>query len=252
MDTKMRKIGFFEAAGGAIFLSVFTFVLSFIVHLYATAFDPLEILNGIRISAAISSVVFIGGTFIFWLRGGRSNTSVDFAERLELVRSVLSPIEKKAEKMFWSAERRWNCNTHIRLEGVSIKVDLHDLDVPTSISVVEVLIAVKDKIGRLKVVTGRGLHSDGKPKIRPAVIKLLQEKQEEHDWDIKLGTGSISLRPIGPRKSRKEIILKTLLYGVPLAIVGGLAFWELSNGSQLGAAIGIFSGLFLAGVLSSN
>ena len=252
MSTEIRKIGFFEAAGGAIFLSVFTFVLSFIVHFYATAFDPLEILNGIRISAAISSVVFFGGTFTFWLRGGRKNISVDFTERVELVRSVLSPIEKKAEKMFWSSERRWKCTTHVKLEGVAIKVDLHDLDVPTSISVVEVLIAVKDKIGRLKVVTGRGLHSDGKPKIRPTVIKLLQDKQVEHDWDIKLGAGSINLRPIGPRKSRKEIILKTLLYGIPLAIVGGLAFWELSNGSQFGAGIGVFSGLFLAGVLSSN
>tara|TARA_B100000214_G_scaffold264803_1_gene196057 strand:- start:65 stop:832 length:768 start_codon:yes stop_codon:yes gene_type:complete len=252
MESEIKRLGFFEAAGGAIFLAVITFVLTFIVHLYATVFDPLQILKGLSISAAISSSVFFVGTFVFWLRGGRKNSTVNFGERLELVRSVLSPIEKKAEKMFWSNERRWKCITHVKIEGVAIKVDLHDLDVPTSISVLEVLIAVKDKIGRLKVVTGRGLNSDGKPKIRPAIIKLLQEKQSEHDWDMKLAAGSISLRPIGARKSRKEIIAKTLIYGIPLSIVGYLAFLELSNGSQLGAIIGAFSGIFLAGVLSSN
>ena len=252
MDEKIEKRGFFEAAGGAIFLSIITFVLTFIVHLYATVFNPSEILNGVAISAAISSSVFFVGTFVFWIKGGSKKNTVDFGQRLELIRSVLSPIEKRAEKMFWSSERRWKCITHVKREGVAIKVDLHDLDVPTSVSVVDVLIAVKDKVGRLKVVTGRGLHSDGKPKIRPAIIKLLQEKQSEHDWDMKLAAGSISLRPIGTRKSRKEIIIKTLIYGIPLSIVGSLAFWELSNGSQLGTVIGAFSGIFLAGVLSSN
>ena len=130
-------------------------------------------------------------------------------------------------------------------------VDLHDLDVVTGRAVVEVLIAVRHKIGRIRLVTGRGKRSTGEPKMRPVILEMLRARQNEHGWDLQIGAGTVSLRPRRPRASPTRVAVRFTIFAIPFTIAGWLSFSEIGSGDQIGQAIGVMAGLFLAAILAS-
>ena len=246
-----RKMGWKEAFQTGFVLGVVGFVFTFILHLYYIALNPDLILRGFRVAFASSVFITIVGFFSFKLVGKKVWEGHQGLNPLDVLRTVLFPIEEKATKLLWSPIRTWKLTTHVRSEGIGTTVDLHDLDVKTGKDVLEILIAVRKKIGRIRLVTGRGKHSSKEAKMRPAILEMLRQRQVEHNWNLQIGQGSVTLRPRKNKISNGMMFLKFLLFSIPLCIGGYFGFSAIGNGDEISQIVGLVSGAFLAAILAS-
>tara|TARA_B000000532_G_scaffold155612_1_gene125161 strand:- start:6510 stop:7325 length:816 start_codon:yes stop_codon:yes gene_type:complete len=246
-----RKMGWKEAFQTGLVLGVVGFVFTFILHLYYIALNPDLILRGFKVAFGSSLFLTFSGTICFKLVGKKVWEGHQGLDPIDVLKNVLSPIEKMADNLLWSPVRTWKIKTHVRSEGIGTTVDLHDLDVKTGKAVVEVLIAVRNKVGRIRLVTGRGKHSSKEAKMRPAILEMLRKRQLEHNWNMQIGQGSVTLRPRKNKISNGMMFLKFLLFAIPLSIGGFFGFSAIGNGDEISQVVGLVSGAFLAAILAS-
>lgn len=246
-----RKMGWKEAFQTGFVLGVVGFVFTFILHLYYIALNPDLIIRGFKVAFASSLFLTFFGCISFKMVGKKVWEGHQGIDPLDVLKNVLHPIEEKATRFLWSPVRTWNVNTHIRSEGIGTTVDLHDLDVKTGKEVLEILIAVRNKVGRIRLVTGRGKHSSNEAKMRPAILEMLRNKQLEHNWNLQIGQGSVTLRPRKNRVSNGMMFFKFILFSIPLCIGGFYGFSAIGNGDEISQIVGLVSGVFLAAILAS-
>jgi len=246
-----RKMGWKEAFQTGLVLGVAGFVFTFILHLYYIALNPDLILRGFKVAFASSIFLTFFGGLCFKLIGRKVWEGHQGLDPLEVLSNVLPPIEQKASNLLWSPVRTWKISTHVRNEGIGTTVDLHDLDVKTGKAVVEVLIAVRNKIGRIRLVTGRGKHSVKGAKMRPAILEMLRQRQTEHNWNMQIGQGTVTLRPRKNKLSNSMMFFKFLVFSIPLCIGGYFGFSAIGSGDEISQVVGFVSGAFLAAILAS-
>ncbi|CAI8234280.1 MAG: hypothetical protein VX277_01755 [Candidatus Thermoplasmatota archaeon] len=246
-----RKMNWKQAFQTGLVLGIAGFVFTFILHLYYIALDPDLILRGFKVAFASSIFLTIAGSLIFKLVGKKVWEGHQGVAPLDVLRTVLSPIEQKATNLLWSPIRTWKISTHVRSEGIGTTVDLHDLDIKMGKAVVEVLIAVRNKIGRIRLVTGRGKNSPEGAKMRPAILEMLRQRQGEHNWNMQIGQGSVTLRPKKNQLSNRVMFFKFILFSIPLCIGGYFGFSAIGNGDEISQVVGFVSGAFLAAILAS-
>lgn len=143
-------------------------------------------------------------------------SKTDATEDLRRLSDALAPIEPKADKLPWAAERPWRTDSHIWQEGGVPTVDLHDLGPALARQIVAILAEEGEGIasGAVCLITGRGRHSVGRAVLPQVVGDALHDAAQTHGWRVRQGAAG-------------RIILITNELTAPRAATGALGplFW---------------------------
>ena len=102
-----RKMGWKEAFQTGLVLGVVGFVFTFILHLYYIALNPDLILRGFKVAFGSSLFLTFSGTICFKLVGKKVWEGHQGLDPIDVLKNVLSPIEKMADNLLWSPVRTW-------------------------------------------------------------------------------------------------------------------------------------------------
>ena len=137
--------------------------MSFFMHIFANGMDVSNLDESIRIGVMVgisTIVVILSYTSVRYVERSRRlseiSVEIDPIDRLQM---LLHPIEEAATSLPWADENPWTIASHVRRDRGVLTVDLHDLDLKQSKAVVEHIVESRDWLGRIRIVTGRGLHS---------------------------------------------------------------------------------------------
>lgn len=207
---------------------------------------------GAYVGSAVTTLTLIyGGWRLIELKRGIGNkVQVDKVAQL---RELLVPMEAYAAGLPWSSEKAWRISTHIRQESGTLTLDLHEMDLPGSRRILDLIIENRPMVGRIRIITGRGKNSPDRPVLRPMVNERLTPIARALDWQILAKAGSITLRPLGKRPSVKVWLVRFLFLVGPFSIALALSFEELagSGAREQGRIFGTAAGLVLTGLLAS-
>ncbi|MBT4059819.1 MAG: hypothetical protein HOE69_05885 [Euryarchaeota archaeon] len=207
---------------------------------------------GVMSGLAVSGLTLIyGGWRLFEIkRGGKEKEEVD---KVAFLRKLLASLEPHGASLPWSTQKPWRTSTHIRKERGTLTLDLHDMDLAGSRRILDLVIENRPMIGRLRIVTGRGNNSKGRPVIRPMVSERLDNVARALDWQMLANKGSITLRPLGKRPTLKKWLIRFLFFVGPFSIALALSFEELagSGAREQGRIFGAIAGIILTGLLAS-
>jgi len=150
----------------------------------------------------------------------------------------------------------WNVEERIRRERGVLTFDMHGLNAPMAAGATERLLAIRQNLKRVRVVTGRGeiLHENSAdPGIRPAVLQRLRIGAEAVDWQVLEKAGSITLRPMGIAPTKIQRARRFVIFVIPMCTIMGFTFRDLAGSTmeEQGLAFGIGAGLLLTALLSS-
>lgn len=192
-----------------------------------------------------------GGYRLFEIRRGKGKGGE--VDRVAELRKILAVVEPHAAALPWANQKAWRCATHVREERGTLTVDLHELDLAGARTVLDKIIENRPLIGRVRIITGRGKGSRGKPVIRPMVSERLDMVAKALDWQKLNKPGSITLRPLGKRPTVGRWFLRFILFVGPFTIALALSFEELagSGAREQGRIFGAAAGLVLTGLLAS-
>ena len=231
--------------------------MSFFMHIFANGMDVSDLEDSLRIGAMIgasTTVVILSYTSVRYVERNRrlSEATVDI-DPLDRLQMLLHPVEESASSLPWADERPWTIASHVRRDRGVLSIDLHDLDLKQSRVIIESIISSRDWIGRIRIITGRGLHSKTVPKIRPMVIESLRQVTSELNWELLLKKGSVTLRPIGNAPSVAKWFLRFIFLGGPITVAFAFAFRDLAGegAHTQGIKVGIALGILLSGLLAS-
>ncbi len=231
--------------------------MSFFMHIFASGMDVSNLDQSLRIGGMLGAsmtVVTLSYTSVRYVERSRrlqqATVEVDLISRLQM---LLHPIEEAAALLPWADERPWTIASHVRRDRGVLTVDLHELDLKQSRIVVEHIIASREWLGRIRIVTGRGLNSKSGPKIRPMVIERLRQVTSELNWELLLKKGSVTLRPIGAAPTLTKWFLRFIFLGGPITVAFAFAFRDLAGegAHTQGLYVGIGLGLLLSGMLAT-
>ena len=250
----MVEVGVRDALAISLVIGVMVTVMSSMMAFFALGTEVDEIGNalqtGLIIGGASGAVVLM-----FALARVRNHTEkvetrdAERAAEVDDLRAVLTHLEDATDGA-WVVEER------VRRERGVLTFDMHGLDAAQAAGATELLLAHRDELKRVRLVTGRGgiIHDkSADPGIRPAVLQRLRIGAEAVDWQVLEKAGSITLRPMGVAPSAKRRLGRFVVFVVPMTGVMALTFRDLA-GSTLadqGTAFGIAAGLFLTVLLSS-
>ena len=151
----------------------------------------------------------------------------------------------------------WDPRTKIRVERGVLTIDLIELDAEAATSIIECIIRNRQRLGRLRIVTGAEERWEGErsfPNIRPAVLQRLKIDAHGAQWQILQSRSSVVLRPMGSPPSPRRIVFRMIAYGPPMIAVMHFSFRDLagSSGSSAGGVFGICVGLLLTVLMASH
>ena len=231
--------------------------MTFFMHIFANGMDVSNLDESLRVGGLVgisTIVVVLSYTSVRYVERSRrlSEESVD-VDPIDRLQMLLHPIEEAASSLPWADEKPWTIASHVRRDRGVLTVDLHDLDLKQARAVVEHIIASRDWLGRIRIVTGRGLHSKGIPKIRPMTIERLRQVSSELNWELLLKQGSLTLRPIGDAPTFTKWLLRFVFLGGPITVAFAFAFRDLAGEGAYdqGLRVGIVLGILLSGLLAS-
>tara|TARA_B100001996_G_scaffold18433_1_gene15155 strand:- start:218 stop:997 length:780 start_codon:yes stop_codon:yes gene_type:complete len=232
--------------------------MSFFMYIFANGTEDVD-----NLSRALEIGAIVGGSTVLVFL---SYTSVRYVERnrrlaeqkpeidpLDRLQNIFYPVEEKAQSLPWAAESPWTTTTHVRRDRGVLTIDLHDLDLSLAKSVVDSIIASRDWLGRVRIITGRGLHSKTIPKLRPMVTQKLHSVTSELNWELLMKKGSVTLRPIGEAPTFNKWLLRLIFLGSPITLAFAFAFRDLAGEGAYdqGLKVGIVLGIVLSGMLAS-
>ena len=231
--------------------------MSFFMHIFANGMDVSNLEQSARIGGMVgvsTTVVILSYTSVRYVERNRrlaeDTVDIDPLDRLQM---LLHPIEESATSLPWADERPWTISSHVRRDRGVLSVDLHDLDLNQSKTILELIIGSRAWLGRVRIITGRGLHSKSVPKIRPMTIERLRQVTSELNWELLLKKGSVTLRPIGDAPTVIKWFLRFIFLGGPITIAFAFAFRDLAGegAHTQGVKVGIVLGILLSGLLAS-
>ena len=201
-----------------------------------------------------TALVFLTYTSVRYVERKRrlSEKTVD-VDSLDRLKILLHPVEELAMALPWAQENPWTIGTHVRRDRGVLTVDLHDLGVKQANVVIEHIIASREWIGRIRIVTGRGLNSKTIPKLRPMAIERLRQVCGPLNWELLLKQGSVTLRPIGDAPTVGKWLLRFIFLGTPITVAFAFAFRDLAGEGAYdqGRQVGIVLGIVLSALLAS-
>jgi hypothetical protein len=231
--------------------------MTFFMHIFSTGIEVDDLGASLKVGILVgiaTSVVILTYTSVRYVERSRrlasKETEVDALDRLQI---LFMPVEEEAQSLPWASEQPWTTASHIRRDRGVLTVDLHALGVPQARTVVEQIIASREWVGRVRIITGRGLHSKTIPKLRPMVIERLRQIERELDWELLLKKGSVTLRPVGKAPTPARWLLRFIFLGGPITIAFALSFRDLAGDGarSQGIQVGIVLGILLSGMLAS-
>ena len=231
--------------------------MSFFMFIFANGMDVSHLDRALEVGAIVGSVtafVFLCYTSVRYVERNRrlAEAAVEI-DPLDRLQALLQSVEESSSTLPWAEERPWLISTHVRRDRGVLTVDLHDLDVKQSRFVVDQIIASREWIGRVRIITGRGLNSKTIPKLRPMVIERLRGVIRELNWELLMKKGSVTLRPIGEAPTVRKWVLRFVFLGGPITFAFALAFRDLAGEGAYdqGLRVGIILGMLLSGLLAS-
>ena len=252
--TELRVRDLFSLSG---VLGLMVGTMAFFMHIFANGMDVSNLDTSLRVGGLVGismTVVTLSYTSVRYVERSRrlSEAKVD-VDPLDRLQMLLHPIEESAASLPWANERPWTIMSHVRRDRGVLTVDLHDLDLQQSKIVVEHIIASREWLGRVRVVTGRGLNSKSTPKLRPMAIERFRQVTRELNWELLLKKGSLTLRPIGDAPTLTKWFLRFIFLGGPITVAFAFAFRDLAGEGAYdqGLRVGIVLGILLSGLLAS-
>ena len=252
--TELRPRDLFTLSG---VMGLMIGTMSFFMYIFANGMDVSNLDRAMEIGGVVggsTALVFLSYTSVRYVERNRklaiATVEVDTLERLQM---LLHPIEEAAVTLPWADEKPWTTSSHVRRDRGVLSVDLHDLDLKQSRATLELIIGSRDWLGRIRIITGRGLHSATVPKIRPMVIERLRQVTRRLNWDLLLKKGSVTLRPIGAAPTLTKWFLRFIFLGSPITVAFALAFRDLAGEGAYtqGMQVGVILGILLSGLLAS-
>ncbi len=252
--TELRVRDLFSLSG---VLGLMVGTMSFFMYIFANGMDVSNLDRALEVGVIVgcaTAFVFLCYTSVRYVERGRkladSTVEIDPLDRLQ---ALLQSVEESSSSLPWAEEQPWLISTHVRRDRGTITVDLHDLDVKQSRIVVNHIIASREWVGRIRIVTGRGLNSKTIPMIRPMVIERLRGVTRELNWELLMKKGSVTLRPIGNAPTLRKWFFRLILLGSPITFAFALAFRDLAGEGayEQGLRVGIILGVILSGLLAS-
>ncbi len=231
--------------------------MTFFMHIFATGIDVDDLGKSLRIgiiTGIATTVVILSYTSVRYVERQRRLTEVEVTiDPIDRLQLLLQPLEHQAAQLPWASEKVWTTASHVRVDRGTLTVDMHELDLELARQVLEKIIASREWIGRVRIVTGRGLHSKTLPKIRPMVIERLRQVVKHLDWEILLKKGSLTLRPMGKAPTPQRWLMRFIFLGGPITIAFAFAFRDLAgDGAHTqGLLVGIGLGIILSGMLAT-
>ncbi len=238
-------------------LGVMVATMTFFMYMFASGIDVTLLEFSLRLSlttgGATSLIVLVYTSMRYIERMRKLATKqleVPIEERL---RAQLMDVEDAAADLPWAQDSAWTCNTHVRVDRGTLTVDLHDLNVPLAEKVMLRIMAGREFLGRVRVVTGRGAHSKTIPKLRPLALELFRNVERDLDWQMIQKRAYITLRPLGKVPTVKQWLFRFIVLGGPITVVLAFSFRDLAGegAHQQGIWVGIGLGLVLSALLSS-
>ncbi len=252
VDLQVRDVFILSAV-----LGTMVGTMTFFMHIFATGIDVDDLGTSLRagvFTGIATTVVILSYTSVRYVERQRRlaevEVTIDPIDRLQL---LLQPLEHQAAQLPWASEKVWTTASHVRVDRGTLTVDMHELDLEMARQVLEKVIASREWIGRVRIVTGRGLHSKTLPKIRPMVIERLRQVVKQLDWEILLKKGSLTLRPMGKAPTPQRWVMRFIFLGGPITIAFAFAFRDLAgDGAHTqGLFVGIGLGILLSGMLAT-
>ncbi|MEE2758567.1 MAG: hypothetical protein VYA86_01140 [Candidatus Thermoplasmatota archaeon] len=231
--------------------------MSFFMYIFANGMDVSNLDRAIEVGAiagGVTGIVFLCYTSVRYVERNRrlaeAQVEVDPLDRLQ---ALLQSVEESSSSLPWAEERPWMISTHVRRDRGVMTVDLHDLDLKQSRYIVDQIIASRGWIGRVRIITGRGLKSKTVPKIRPMVIERLRGVTRSLNWELLMKKGSVTLRPIGEAPTFRKWLFRFVFLGGPITVAFAFAFRDLAGEGAYdqGLRVGIILGMLLSGLLAS-
>lgn len=251
----MVEVGVKDLFGISIALGVMVATMGSFLALFTIGLqgDLLEAVRvGVTFGASVTVITLLyGGWRLFEIkRGGGEEEGVD---KVAYMQDLLRPVEAHAAGLPWASEKPWRVSTHVRTERGTLSVDLHDMDLPGARRILDLLIVNRPEVGRIRLITGRGTHSMGEPKIRPMVHERLNLVATALDWQMLVKAGSVTLRPMGKRPTLKKWLLRFIVFVGPITVSMALSFQDLagSGAREQGFYFGLVAGIILTGLLAS-
>ena len=252
--TELRVRDLFSLSG---VLGLMVGTMSFFMYIFANGMDVSNLDRALEtgaIAGGVTTVVFLCYTSVRYVERNRkmAEAAVEI-DPLDRLQALLQSVEESSSSLPWSMEQPWLVSTHVRRDRGVMTVDLHDLDVKLSRFVVDQIIASREWIGRVRIVTGRGLNSKTIPKIRPMAIERLRGVTRELNWELLMKKGSVTLRPIGDAPTLRKWFLRFIFLGGPITFAFALAFRDLAGEGSYdqGLRVGVVLGMVLSGLLAS-
>jgi len=238
-------------------LGVMVGTMTFFIHMFASGIDVTLLYFSLRLSlttgGATSVIVLVYTTMRYIERKRKQATQQETVPIEERLRAQLMDVEDDASRLEWAKDSRWTCNSHVRVERGTLTVDLHDLNIPLATTVMKRIMAGREFLGRVRIVTGRGAHSKTIPKLRPLALELFRNAERDLDWQVIQKRAYITLRPLGKAPSVKQWLFRFIVLGGPITVVLAFSFRDLAGEGayQQGMMVGAGLGVVLSALLSS-
>tara|TARA_B100000700_G_scaffold322447_2_gene423948 strand:+ start:1381 stop:2157 length:777 start_codon:yes stop_codon:yes gene_type:complete len=231
--------------------------MSFFMYIFANGMDVSNLNRALEvggIAGGVTAIVLLCYTSVRYVERNRklAEAAVEI-DPLDRLQARLQSVEESSSSLPWAEERPWLISTHVRRDRGVMTVDLHELDVKQSRYVVDQIIASREWVGRVRIITGRGLKSKTVPKIRPMVIDRLRGVTRELNWELLMKKGSVTLRPIGEAPTFRKWLVRFVFLGGPITVAFAFSFRDLAGEGAYdqGLRVGIVLGMLLSGLLAS-
>ena len=229
-------------------------VMGSMMAFFATGMDEDGIISSLRTGFVLGLGV---GTVILMFALARVRNHVEKGQAREEARAAeVVALREEMSHLSDETDGAWDVGERIRRERGVLTFDMHGLDAPMAAGATEKLLGIRDRLQRIRIVTGRGeiLHDkSADPGIRPAVLQRLRIGAEAVDWQVLEKAGSITLRPMGVAPTNAQRGRRFAIFVVPMCTVMGFTFRDLAGSTleEQGLAFGIIAGVLLTALLSS-
>ena len=253
MALTYREMLFLSLFIGCIFAT-----MGFFLAIFAGGVDDVDLISsgrmGLVVGATASVVIFTYGG-VSRLLGHEKAQPTDRKDTLEILRTVLHPVEIQAV----SKNIPWSVGRHVTNSAGTPTIDLHEIDIMGADLIVKNLLQHRDELGRVRLIIGSGRGSDSggvDNTVADHVTSKLRRSSSSHRWQYIEKRSNIMLRPMGRPPSRAEWLRRFLIGVIPIAGSLAFAFRDLAGAapgaSERGFIFGLIIGILVTSMMASH